>query len=61
MLDPDKIDDEQENYSSWTVNKLKTEIGNRPLDISKPKSQLITLLKLSDECIAINEGNNESL
>jgi hypothetical protein len=56
ILDPDKLEDVQEDYSSWTVKRLKTEIGDRSLDISKPKGQLIMLLKLSDECIAMNEG-----
>ena len=49
QLDPEKIDEEPaDDYTSWSIGKMKGEIGTRQLDISKPKIQLVTLLTLSD-------------
>jgi hypothetical protein len=36
------------DYINWSIADLKQEITNRKLDISKPKTQLISLLELSD-------------
>ena len=54
---------EEQDYTHWLIEEMKIEIGNRSspeLDVSKPKNQLITMLKLSDiYAIVFNDADEE--